>query len=75
MRSEYSVRARVTIRPTHKGRTELDDWHPYARFRYVSGKPVREFKNDEFLWILKAEKEGYVEVSISTKVTPDEARM
>lgn len=65
MRFKFNERATVTIRATHKGRTEIDEWHPYARFRYLDNKPVSTLVDDEFLWMQRAHNEGYVVMTIS----------
>jgi len=38
VREKLLARASVTVRPTSRGRKEIDDWSIYAPFRYV---PVR----------------------------------
>eukprot|EP00051_Salpingoeca_urceolata_P006099 m.81037 g.81037 ORF g.81037 m.81037 type:complete len:1689 (+) comp14683_c0_seq1:89-5155(+) len=62
IRDRFFDAATVTVRPTTKGKA-LDDWQPFARYRYLTHKRVSKLLNADFLWLLKGEKEGLLEVT------------
>lgn len=47
------------------GMTEIEDWHPYARFKYITHKFVTSFTNDDYLWIDKARREQFLRVTFT----------
>uniref|UniRef100_UPI00358E2347 transcription elongation factor SPT6 isoform X2 n=1 Tax=Myxine glutinosa TaxID=7769 RepID=UPI00358E2347 len=65
VRQTYQERAKVNILPTKKGRKEIDEAHYAYQFKYMSNKPVKEVKGDEFLRMTLAEQEGLVIMDIS----------
>ncbi|KAJ3050953.1 Transcription elongation factor spt6, partial [Rhizophlyctis rosea] len=54
----------VTVTPTLRGRTEIDQGHPYYPFKYLTNKPVYHFKDTQFASIIRAEEEGLVTISV-----------
>ncbi|KAJ6249222.1 transcription elongation factor spt6 [Anaeramoeba flamelloides] len=60
--------ARVYVRPTEKGKNDIDYSHPYAGIKYIKAKPIHDFLNEQFLLISKAEKEGLVTVSFEIPI-------
>ncbi|KAJ3397930.1 Transcription elongation factor spt6 [Lobulomyces angularis] len=58
----------ITIVPTNKGVAEIGPNHPYYAFKYLKAKPNYKFKDEQFLQILKAEEEGFVQVEV--KISP-----
>jgi transcription elongation factor SPT6 len=58
--------AALTVRPTVTGERTIEDWHPYARFRYLTDKPLTNLTNDDFVWITKAHKEKLLTMEITT---------
>ncbi|KAL1411070.1 Transcription elongation factor spt6 [Vanrija albida] len=56
----------VTVSPTDRGMTVIDEYHAYSTFKFLTEKPVELFKNTpQFLHILKAEEEGLVKIDIT----------
>lgn len=53
IRQQYRNRAYINVRPTKKGRKEIDENHPIYIRRYLKNKPVKELKSDEFLKLLQ----------------------
>ncbi|KAG0349604.1 Transcription elongation factor spt6 [Podila humilis] len=69
IRSTYESTACVTVTPTEKGATVIDELHPYYPFKRLAQKSVRDFHDGQFLQILQAQAEGLVKVEIKL---PDE---
>ncbi|KAF9363497.1 Transcription elongation factor spt6 [Mortierella sp. NVP85] len=70
IRSKYETTACVTVTPTEKGATIIDELHPYYPFKRLAQKYVRDFHDGQYLQILQAQSEGLVKVEIKI---PDEA--
>ncbi|KAI8347945.1 SH2 domain-containing protein [Mortierella sp. GBAus27b] len=70
IRSKYENTACVTVTPTEKGATVIDELHPYYPFKRLAQKYVRDFHDGQYLQILQAQSEGLVKVEIKI---PDEA--
>ncbi|KAI6657054.1 Transcription elongation factor SPT6 [Oopsacas minuta] len=64
-RTLFRKRARVFTIPTNKGKLHINDWHYCARYKYLRGKPVTDFKNDEFLLLLQAEEQELIQLYIT----------
>ena len=43
----------------------IDESHPCFPSKYLKNKPVREFKGDDFLKLVQAEKDGLLNIKIS----------
>ncbi|KAF9324157.1 Transcription elongation factor spt6 [Podila minutissima] len=71
IRSKYEITACVTVTPTEKGATTIDELHPYYPFKRLAQKSVRDFHDGQFLQILRAQSEGLVKVEIKL---PEEKR-
>lgn len=41
VRQAYYERALLTVTPTPQGVREIDDLHPYAKFKFIKDKPVK----------------------------------
>uniref|UniRef100_A0A0N4Z0J6 SH2 domain-containing protein n=1 Tax=Parastrongyloides trichosuri TaxID=131310 RepID=A0A0N4Z0J6_PARTI len=69
MRLEFEKSAKITMSCTSKGKDVIQPGHPLYKFRYCVDKPVESLKDDEFLHIINAEKEGFVkfEIHVSKK--------
>ncbi|VDP07566.1 unnamed protein product [Soboliphyme baturini] len=78
VRSECRRRATITVRPTKKGRKEIDENHMVYTKKYLKCKPVGEVEKDEYLRLLQvsrvincrcyrshAEDNGLLKVTIS----------
>lgn len=35
LKDKFLRRATITVRPTARGKKDIDDWHPFARYRLV----------------------------------------
>ncbi|KDR81667.1 hypothetical protein GALMADRAFT_239777 [Galerina marginata CBS 339.88] len=70
MRKIFREDARITVEPTERGITKIDDSHPYFNFKYLLQKPINDMLDTpQFLHILAAEADHLVTVSIF--VPPD----
>lgn len=61
----------VSVTPTERGMSVIDNFHAYHSFKFLTNKPVELFKNTpQFLHILKAEEEGLLTIEISVADEP-----
>ncbi|KAF8163355.1 transcription elongation factor SPT6 [Crassisporium funariophilum] len=66
IRKLFKEEARVTVEPTERGITKIDENHPYFNFKYLYQKHVNEMLDSaQFLHILAAEAEHLVTVTVS----------
>ncbi|KAJ1970064.1 Transcription elongation factor spt6 [Dispira parvispora] len=55
----------VSVEPTARGRSSIDNHHDYYPFKYLHRKPVEAFsESGQFLSILEGEKSGLLRVTI-----------
>jgi transcription elongation factor SPT6 len=64
VRRAFRRRAVLHIRPTKKGRKEIDEGHPCFTYKYIKNKPVGTLKDEQFLHIVQAEEDGLITCSI-----------
>ncbi|KAF8964059.1 transcription elongation factor SPT6 [Flammula alnicola] len=65
IRQLFKQEARVSVEPTERGLTKIDENHPYFNFKYLLQKPVSEMLDTaQFLHILAAESEHLITVSV-----------
>ncbi|KAJ4498038.1 SH2 domain-containing protein [Lentinula lateritia] len=65
MRQLFKKNAVVSVSPTERGRAKIDEQHVYYPFKYLYNKPIENMLgSSQFLYILKAEQELLVTVSI-----------
>ncbi|KAK3809752.1 MAG: SH2 domain-containing protein, partial [Linnemannia gamsii] len=69
VRTQYETAGCVTVTPTEKGASTIDELHPYYPFKRLTQKNVQEFNDGQFLQILQAQSEGLLKVEIKI---PDE---
>ena len=66
IRQVFKRHATISIAPTERGVSKIDDNHPYYAFKYLYRKPVTEMlESPDFLHILAAEKELLVGVTFA----------
>ncbi|KAG5652250.1 hypothetical protein H0H81_005645 [Sphagnurus paluster] len=65
IRKLFRDEARITVEPTERGVTKIDNHHHYFSFKYLSKKPIKAMLDSpQFLNILVAESEHLVTISI-----------
>ncbi|KAL0092952.1 SH2 domain-containing protein [Phycomyces blakesleeanus] len=64
MRRDWEIRAVVSVQPTDKGFTVIDELHPMHPFKYLREKPISHFVDGQFLQILKGEADNLLTVKI-----------
>ncbi|KDR76051.1 hypothetical protein GALMADRAFT_139807 [Galerina marginata CBS 339.88] len=65
MRKIFREDVQITVEPTERGITKIDDSHPYFNFKYLLQKPINDrLDTPQFLHILAAEADHLVTVSI-----------
>lgn len=66
IRKIFKEEAQISVEPTERGITKIDDNHPYYNFKYLHRKSIKDMQDSaQFLLILAAEAEHLVNVSIS----------
>ncbi|KAG5728025.1 Transcription elongation factor SPT6 [Termitomyces sp. T112] len=66
IRKIFQEEARISVEPTERGVTKIDEHHHYFNFKYLQNKPIREMlDSSQFLNILMAESELLVTVSVT----------
>jgi transcription elongation factor SPT6 len=65
MRKDWESYATVTVKPTEKGYTTIDELHPMRPFKFLKEKPITAFKDGQFLHILKGETDNLLNVTVS----------
>ncbi|XP_010894715.3 transcription elongation factor SPT6 [Esox lucius] len=64
LRQTFQERAKINIKPTKKGKREVDEAHYGYSFKYLKNKPVKELNGDQFLKMVQAEEEGLLTITI-----------
>uniref|UniRef100_A0A3Q4B8K3 Transcription elongation factor SPT6 n=1 Tax=Mola mola TaxID=94237 RepID=A0A3Q4B8K3_MOLML len=64
LRQTFQERAKINMKPTKKGRKEVDEAHFAYSFKYLKNKPVKELNGDQFLKMCLAEDEGLLSIDI-----------
>ncbi|XP_074468063.1 transcription elongation factor SPT6 [Sebastes fasciatus] len=64
LRQTFQERAKINIKPTKKGKKEVDEAHFAYSFKYLKNKPVKELNGDQFLKMCLAEEEGLLTIDI-----------
>uniref|UniRef100_A0A8C2E8L9 Transcription elongation factor SPT6 n=2 Tax=Cyprinus carpio TaxID=7962 RepID=A0A8C2E8L9_CYPCA len=64
LRQTFQERAKINIKPTKKGKKDVDEAHYAYSFKYLKNKPVKELSGDQFLKMCLAEEEGLLSIDI-----------
>ncbi|XP_062328913.1 transcription elongation factor SPT6-like [Osmerus eperlanus] len=64
LRQTFQERAKINIKPTKKGKKDVDEAHYGYSFKYLKNKPVKELNGDQFLRMCQAEEEGVLTINI-----------
>ncbi|NP_660094.1 transcription elongation factor SPT6 [Danio rerio] len=64
LRQTFQERAKINIKPTKKGKKDVDEAHFAYSFKYLKNKPVKELSGDQFLKMCLAEEEGLLAIDI-----------
>uniref|UniRef100_A0A4W4EHK9 Transcription elongation factor spt6 n=1 Tax=Electrophorus electricus TaxID=8005 RepID=A0A4W4EHK9_ELEEL len=64
LRQTFQERAKINIRPTKKGKKDVDEAHYAYSFKYLKNKPVKELSGDQFLKMCMAEDEALLAIDI-----------
>uniref|UniRef100_A0A673HB58 Transcription elongation factor SPT6-like n=1 Tax=Sinocyclocheilus rhinocerous TaxID=307959 RepID=A0A673HB58_9TELE len=64
LRQTFQERAKINIKPTKKGKKDVDEAHYAYSFKYLKNKPVKELSGDQFLKMCLAEEEGLLTIDI-----------
>eukprot|EP01130_Rhizamoeba_saxonica_P014788 TRINITY_DN6498_c0_g1_i1.p1 TRINITY_DN6498_c0_g1~~TRINITY_DN6498_c0_g1_i1.p1 ORF type:complete len:1391 (-),score=418.40 TRINITY_DN6498_c0_g1_i1:106-4233(-) len=65
IRRVYWNYARISTEPTTMGKRAIDSFHRYRVIKRLKDKPADEFKADQFMMILEAEKNGFITKTIT----------
>ncbi|KPM09770.1 transcription elongation factor SPT6-like protein [Sarcoptes scabiei] len=69
VRQIYYERALVNVRPTKKGRKQIDEAHPCFSIKYLKAKPISSFLSEQFFQLVLAKNEGLIELEIAIDET------
>ncbi|XP_051786507.1 transcription elongation factor SPT6 [Erpetoichthys calabaricus] len=64
LRQTFQERAKINIKPTKKGKKDVDEAHYAYAFKYLKNKPVKELSGDQFLKMCQAEDEKLLVIEI-----------
>ncbi|MBN3299776.1 SPT6H factor, partial [Amia calva] len=64
LRQTFQERAKINIKPTKKGKKDVDEAHYAYSFKYLKNKAVKELNGDQFLKMCLAEEEGLLTIDI-----------
>ncbi|XP_057216695.1 transcription elongation factor SPT6 isoform X2 [Triplophysa rosa] len=64
LRQTFQERAKINIKPTKKGKKDVDEAHYAYSFKYLKNKPVKELSGDQFLKMCLVEDEGLLTIDI-----------
>nr|XP_027201261.1 transcription elongation factor SPT6-like [Dermatophagoides pteronyssinus] len=64
VRQMFYERATVTVRPTKKGKKEIDESHQCYSMKYLKQKPISSFSNEQFLQLNMGKNDGLVDIII-----------
>ncbi|KAH9493338.1 Transcription elongation factor SPT6 [Dermatophagoides farinae] len=65
VRQMFYERATITVRPTKKGKKEIDESHSCYALKYLRNKPISSFAGDQFLQLYAAKNDGLVDMIIT----------
>lgn len=65
VRTVYFERAKIHVKPTRKGRREIDENHPCYSLKYLKNKPVTTLEKDQYFQIHIAAQTGLLEVKFT----------
>jgi len=71
LREKYRDRAVVSVRPTKKGRSEIDENHSIYKSKYIKNKPIRDLEKDEYLRLVQAQSSGLITLTLSADGNSD----
>ncbi|KAM3875493.1 transcription elongation factor SPT6-like [Diretmus argenteus] len=64
LRQTFQERAKINVKPTKKGKKDIDEAHYGYSFKYLKNKAVKELNGDQFLRMCQAEEEGLLTINI-----------
>ncbi|XP_076154074.1 transcription elongation factor SPT6 [Alosa pseudoharengus] len=65
IRQTFQERAKINIKPSKKGKKDVDEAHYAYAFKYLKNKPVKELTGEQFLKMCQAEEEGLLTMDIN----------
>ena len=68
IRNHYYERATIDVRPTKRGRKEIDENHDCYALKYLTEKPVRDLRDDQWLKLVQAEEQKLLTVEVTNNV-------
>lgn len=70
MRKDWELYATVSVKPTEKGYTVIDELHAMHPFKFIKEKPISAFNDGQFLHMLKGESDNLLTITISIEGYP-----
>ena len=68
VREIFQERATVTVRPTSKGIKDIGEDHEIFTMKYLKDKPIKDFKDEEFLKLSNAADAKLIEMTVAEDI-------
>ena len=68
VREIFQERAAITVRPTAKGIKDIGEDHEIFTMKYLKDKPIKEFKDEEFLKLSNAADAKLIELTVAEDI-------
>ncbi|OTF70728.1 hypothetical protein BLA29_013804, partial [Euroglyphus maynei] len=65
IRQMFYERATITVKPTKKGKKEIDESHSCYSLKYLRKKPISTFTGEQFLQMNMAKNDGLIDMIIT----------
>ena len=68
IREIFQERATISVKPTQKGIKDINEDHEIFTMKYLKDKPIKEFKDEEFLKLQAAEEAKLIELIVAEDI-------
>ena len=69
VREVFQERATITVRPTSKGIKDIGEDHEIFTMKYLKDKPIKDFKDEEFLKLSNAADSKLIELTVADDIS------
>ena len=69
VREVFQERATITVRPTSKGIKDIGEDHEIFTMKYLKDKPIKDFKDEEFLKLSNAADSKLIELTVAEEIS------
>ena len=68
VREIFQERATISVRPTSKGIKDIGEDHEIFTMKYLKDKPIKDFKDEEFLKLSNAADSKLIELTVAEDI-------